>query len=184
MYVQVRSTPLPVTVTTRIITFLVGDPYNPSFATVTGRGVDPMYKYSCCHRLTIWFSTSHKVRISGPSHDCLKTQSPQLQRKRFSRRRPSPGMVAKFKKGHNYQKQFEDMDMGVNPKIGGFTLQIIHFNRVFHEINHPFWGTATFWKHPYMNHHFSKKDPLTGLPYLFVGSYQPVVRISSIFFLG
>ena len=37
----VRSTPLPVTVTTRIITFLVGDPYKPSFATVTGRGVDP-----------------------------------------------------------------------------------------------------------------------------------------------
>ena len=30
--------PLPVTVTTRIITFLVGDPYKPSFATVTGRG--------------------------------------------------------------------------------------------------------------------------------------------------
>ncbi len=38
-----RSTPLPVTVTTRIITFLVGDPYKPSFATVTGRGVDPIY---------------------------------------------------------------------------------------------------------------------------------------------
>ena len=30
--------PLPVTVTTRIITFLVGDPYKPSFATGTGRG--------------------------------------------------------------------------------------------------------------------------------------------------
>ena len=25
------------------ITFLVGDPYKPSFATVTGRGVDPSY---------------------------------------------------------------------------------------------------------------------------------------------
>ena len=34
--------PLPVTVTTRIITFLVGDPYKPSFATVTGRGDNPM----------------------------------------------------------------------------------------------------------------------------------------------
>ena len=32
--------PLPVTVTTRIITFLVGNPYKPSFATVTGWGVD------------------------------------------------------------------------------------------------------------------------------------------------
>ena len=34
--------PLPVRVTTRIITFLVGNPYKPSFATVTGWGVDPM----------------------------------------------------------------------------------------------------------------------------------------------
>ena len=38
-----RSTPHPVTVTTRIITFLVGNPYKPSFATVTGWGVDPSY---------------------------------------------------------------------------------------------------------------------------------------------
>ena len=32
---NLRSTPHPVTVTTRIITFLVGNPYKPSFATVT-----------------------------------------------------------------------------------------------------------------------------------------------------
>ena len=25
-----------------------------------------------------------------------------------------------------------------------FSPQIIHFNRVFHEINHPFWGTGIF----------------------------------------
>ena len=42
--VSVRSTPHPVTVTTRIITFLVGNPYKPSFATVTGWGVDPKYQ--------------------------------------------------------------------------------------------------------------------------------------------
>ena len=29
--------------TTRIITYLVGNPYKPSFATVTGWGVDPKY---------------------------------------------------------------------------------------------------------------------------------------------
>ena len=40
---SLRSTPHPVTVTTRIITFLVGNPYKPSFATVTGWGVDPNY---------------------------------------------------------------------------------------------------------------------------------------------
>ena len=35
--------PLTVTVTTRIITFLVGDPYKPSFTTVTVRGPYPNY---------------------------------------------------------------------------------------------------------------------------------------------
>ena len=35
--------PFSVRVTTRIITFLVGDPYKPSFATVTGRGDNPSY---------------------------------------------------------------------------------------------------------------------------------------------
>ena len=35
--------PLTVTVTTWIIPFLVGNPYKPSFATVTGWGVDPSY---------------------------------------------------------------------------------------------------------------------------------------------
>ena len=33
-------TPHAVAVTTRIVTFLVGNPYKPSFVTVTGRGVD------------------------------------------------------------------------------------------------------------------------------------------------
>ena len=41
--IYIRSTPHPVTVTTRIITFLVGNPYKPSFATVTGWGVDLIY---------------------------------------------------------------------------------------------------------------------------------------------
>ena len=60
-FIYIRSTPHPVTVTTRIITFLVGNPYKPSFATVTGWGVDPTYtthqlnvraKYP--HTWTIW----------------------------------------------------------------------------------------------------------------------------------
>ena len=41
--IYIGLSPLPVTVTTRIITFLVGDPYKPSFATVTGRGDNPTY---------------------------------------------------------------------------------------------------------------------------------------------
>ena len=39
--------------------------------------------------------------------------------------------------------------MGVS-KNSGLSPQIIHFNRVFHYIHHPFWGFSTyFWKHPY-----------------------------------
>ena len=58
-----RSTPHPVTVTTRIIAFLVGNPYKPSFATVTGWGVDPMYVFfslGCMvgGLLGAWFSRS------------------------------------------------------------------------------------------------------------------------------
>ncbi len=41
--VYFRSTPHPVTVTSRIITFLVGNPYKPSFATVTGWGRSKVY---------------------------------------------------------------------------------------------------------------------------------------------
>ena len=41
--VYIGTTPLPVTVTTRIVTFLIGNPYKPSFTTVTGWGVDLMY---------------------------------------------------------------------------------------------------------------------------------------------
>ena len=35
--------PFPVTVTTRIIPFLVGNPYKPSLATVTGKGGNPRW---------------------------------------------------------------------------------------------------------------------------------------------
>ena len=37
--------PLPVTVTTRIITYLVGDSHKPSFATVTGRRPHPSHMF-------------------------------------------------------------------------------------------------------------------------------------------
>ena len=42
--ISIGLSPLPVTVTNGIITFLVGDPYKPSFATVTGRGDNPRYQ--------------------------------------------------------------------------------------------------------------------------------------------
>ena len=37
--------PFPVIVTTRIISCLVGDSYKPSFATITGKGDNPIYIY-------------------------------------------------------------------------------------------------------------------------------------------
>ena len=37
--------PFPVTVTTRIIPFLVGNPYEPLFATVTGKGPHPRHTF-------------------------------------------------------------------------------------------------------------------------------------------
>ena len=39
----IGTTPQPVTVTSRILPFLVGNPYKPSFVTVTGWGVDLTY---------------------------------------------------------------------------------------------------------------------------------------------
>ena len=42
--------------------------------------------------------------------------------------------------------------------------QIIHFNRVFHYIHHPFWGpTPIFWKHPYDGMSTGKKNSPTAL---------------------
>ena len=49
--------------------------------------------------------------------------------------------------------------MGVS-KNRGFSPQIINFNRVFHEINHPFWGFSPyFWKHPYTDIRFMRNHP-------------------------
>jgi len=39
--ISVGLSPFPVILTTRIIIFLVGDPYKPSFATITGNGGQP-----------------------------------------------------------------------------------------------------------------------------------------------
>ena len=50
--VYVGYGPFPVRVTTRIITFLVGNPYKPLFATVTGKGATPnVYMFMCLYSL-------------------------------------------------------------------------------------------------------------------------------------
>ena len=50
--------PLPITVTTRIITFLVGDSYKPSFATVTGRGPHPKNVHFLKHPYSLYLLPS------------------------------------------------------------------------------------------------------------------------------
>ena len=59
IYIYLGTTPHPVTVTTRIIMFLVGDPYKPSFVTVTGRGVDRIYIYPILY-MNVGYSKYHK----------------------------------------------------------------------------------------------------------------------------
>ena len=49
---------------------------------------------------------------------------------------------------------WSNADLGVS-KNSGKTPQIIHFNRVFHEINHPFWGTPIFGLTPILSVTFS-----------------------------
>ena len=74
-YIYLRSTPHPVTVTTRIVTFLVGNPYKPSFATVTGWGVDPIYTLpflianatECCYSTRVEPGKTSVVPRSKPS---------------------------------------------------------------------------------------------------------------------
>ena len=63
--VYIGCGPLTVTVTTRIITFLVGDPYKPSFATVTGKGPPPRYTLKIYHwNLAHLPSGFHQARCS------------------------------------------------------------------------------------------------------------------------
>ena len=47
----------------------------------------------------------------------------------------------------------------------GFYPQILHFEYGFSIINHPFWGTLNFWKHPYhvcICSHVMEENPLRG----------------------
>ena len=43
MFTYIGCGPLTLTVTTKVTTFLVGNPYKPSFTTVTVRGPHPIY---------------------------------------------------------------------------------------------------------------------------------------------
>ena len=88
--VFVGTTPHPVTVTTRIITFLIGNPYKPSFVTVTGWGVDRKYlvvssaskilqthsRYRCCEHSR---KNAEPQEVMGPSKPSHKGITARLQ---------------------------------------------------------------------------------------------------------
>ena len=67
--------------------------------------------------------------------------SPPLGMPQSEATRLSYDFVRQKKKHHGLQV---NKHVGGPPKIVVFTPQIIHFHRVFHEINHPFWGTIIF----------------------------------------
>ena len=58
------ATPLPVTNTTRIIKFVVGNPYKPRFAAVTGWGVDPG-RSIILHSLSLQANKSFNINIKA-----------------------------------------------------------------------------------------------------------------------
>ena len=68
-YIDIGLFPFPVTVTTRIMTFLVGN-HSPSFATVTGRGdgTTHIYIYICVNNARCSAPETHKKGTMGA--DC------------------------------------------------------------------------------------------------------------------
>ena len=68
LWVLLGLSPCPVTVTTSTIIFLVGDPYKPSFATVTGGGDNP--NYNC--RTALLGTKKHLFKpVAGQTRSCV-----------------------------------------------------------------------------------------------------------------
>ena len=65
--IYVGLSPLPVRVTTRIITFLVGNPYKPSFPLLLGGGTTQYLRHSQHRKISsfIWSSIQQQVETSG-----------------------------------------------------------------------------------------------------------------------
>ena len=69
--------PLPATVSTRIITFLVGDSYKPLFTTVTGMGPHP--RYTCYLKFSSFrlVDGEHLHVVGVPEPTFMKTENPK-----------------------------------------------------------------------------------------------------------
>ena len=69
--------PFAVIVTTRIFTFFVGDPYKPSFATITGKGDNPTYTFKIGNSFSCWYN-----RLSAWVFRRTSTVAPHSQHRR------------------------------------------------------------------------------------------------------
>ena len=106
----------------------------------------------CC----IFLSTQFGLHLSVPCHESLKDANlnPNLWlAEEHVQRYWNLHWICIWKRcvwGLLFQGLWKYMDVSKN----NGNPQIIHFNRVFHEINHPFWGTPNFRKHPYIHQRF------------------------------
>ena len=79
-----------------------------------------------CYQTRFFREKKHQKK---PSLQALVEKAKQRERYRFAGLRRSKGGL----------KWPPFMEVSLN---GGFSPQIIHFNRVFHYFHHPFWGTT------------------------------------------
>ena len=100
--------PLTVTVTTRIITFLVGTPYKPSFTSVTVRG--PYPTYTIFRRvLVVEPKERHKQNCSDPLCHPFSTlgQSNEIFRNTEKWHSPTPRKIQKLEPKRSPQNEKE-----------------------------------------------------------------------------
>ena len=79
--------PLPVTVTTRIITFSVGEPYKHPFTTVTWRGPHPTYTYSnAANNIYVYLLHLHSFYLTGTAKSIAEVICKLLLYSKYSRK--------------------------------------------------------------------------------------------------
>jgi len=84
-----------------------------------------------------WWPTLFNLSKMGVSSNGGFPQSPPQVLIIFSRK--THGLVGET---HHFSGN-PHMDVSEN---SGFSPQIIHFNRVFHDFHHPFWGNSSFFR--------------------------------------
>ena len=118
LHVYIGYGPFPVTVTTRIITFLVGNPYKPLFATITGKGPHPMYIRTA----------AADTPLSGrwPESPTSRRHSAPWNVRNVGWRFPVEGETGDPSYNYHGNPRETFIFRGYNPYIGGFKTFIFH----------------------------------------------------------